>query len=57
MKPVDVKSGTFINFDAKCDGKFKVGDYVRISKYKNKLKTVPTNFKKVDVVNKGVLKK
>ena len=38
MKPVDVKSSTYIVFnnenDNKCP-KFKVGDYVRISKHKN----------------------
>ena len=36
MKPVDVKSSTYINFDKnnnKEDSKFKVGDYVRISEY------------------------
>ena len=38
MKPVDVKSSTYINFNKENnkDGpKFKVGDLVRISKYKN----------------------
>ena len=38
MKPVDVKSGTHINFHAEKNGKdptFKVGDLVRILKYKN----------------------
>ena len=38
MKPVDVKSSTYIDFDNnnnKEDPKFKVGDHVRISKYKN----------------------
>ena len=38
MKPVDVKSSTYIDFDKKSnkeDPKFKVGDHVRISKYKN----------------------
>ena len=38
MKPVDVTYGTYIDFvienDEK-DPKFKVGDHVRISKYKN----------------------
>ena len=38
IKPVDVTSGTYIDFvienDEK-DPKFKVGDHVRISKYKN----------------------
>ena len=38
MKPVDVKSSTYIDFDKKNnkeDPKFKVGDHARISKYKN----------------------
>ena len=37
MKPVAVKSSTYIDFDKnneKKDPKFKVGDHVRISKYK-----------------------
>ena len=37
MKPVDVKSSTYIDFDVENnkDSKFEVSDYVRISKYKN----------------------
>ena len=38
MKPVDVKDSTYIDFEKEVndkDPKFKVGDYVRISKYKN----------------------
>ena len=38
MKPVDVKSGNFIEYNVHSidkDPKFKIGDYVRISKYKN----------------------
>ena len=38
MKPVDVKDNTYIDFKKEIndkDPKFKVGDYVRISKYKN----------------------
>ena len=38
MKPVDVKDNTYIDFEKEVndkDPKFKVGDYVRISKYKN----------------------
>ena len=38
MKPIDVKDNTYINFEKKVndkDPKFIVGDYVRISKYKN----------------------
>ena len=38
MKPIDVKDSTYINADKEInnkDPKFKVGDHVRISKYKN----------------------
>ena len=38
MKPIDIKNNTYIDFEKKVndkDPKFKVGDYVRISKYKN----------------------
>ena len=38
MKPVDIKDNTYTNFEKEVnnkDPKFKVGDYVRISKYKN----------------------
>ena len=38
MKPVDVKDNTYIDFKNEIndrDPKFKVGDHVRISKYKN----------------------
>ena len=38
MKPVDVKDNTYIDFEKEVnnkDPKFKVGDYVRIAKYKN----------------------
>ena len=38
MKPIDVKSSTYIDFDKKNNKKrpkLKVGDNVRISKYKN----------------------
>ena len=38
MKPVDVKSSTYINYSKETndkDTKFKTGDIVRISKYKN----------------------
>ena len=38
MKPVDVKDNTYIGFKKEVndkDSKFKVGDHVRISKYKN----------------------
>ena len=38
MKPADVKDNTYIDFGKEVndnDPKFKVGDHVRISKYKN----------------------
>ena len=38
MKPIDVKDNTYIDFEKEGnnkDPKFKVGDHVRISKYKN----------------------
>ena len=38
MKPIDVKDNTYINTNKETndkDLKFKVGDHVRISKYKN----------------------
>ena len=38
MKPVDVKDNTYIDFGKEVndkDSKFKIGDHVRISKYKN----------------------
>ena len=38
MKPVDVKSNTYINFSKEInekDAKLKIGDIVRMSKYKN----------------------
>ena len=38
MKPIDVKDNTYIHFSKEVndnDPKFKVGDHVRISKYKN----------------------
>ena len=38
MKPIDVKDNTYINIAKEVndkDPKFKVGDHVRISKYKN----------------------
>ena len=43
MKPVDVKSSTYIDFGVKNndnDPKFKVGDLARISKYRNICKKV-----------------
>ena len=38
MKPIDVKSTSYAEYNEKCnktDPKFKIGDHVRISKYKN----------------------
>ena len=38
MKPVDVKGNTYIEFEKEVndtDPKFKIGDHVKISKYKN----------------------
>ena len=38
MKPTDVKDNTYIDFEKEVndkDPKFKIGDHVRISKYKN----------------------
>ena len=38
MKPIDVKDNTYIDIDKEFHDKkpkFKVGDHVRISKYKN----------------------
>ena len=38
MTPIDVKYNTYINIDIEVndkDFKYKVGDYVRISEYKN----------------------
>ena len=38
MKPIDVKSDSYAEYNEDCnkeDLKFKVGDYVRVSKHKN----------------------
>ena len=38
MKPVDIKDNTYIDFEKEVndkDSKFKIGDHVRIPKYKN----------------------
>ena len=38
MKPVDVKDNTYVDFKKEVNDKnpkFKIGDHVRISKYKN----------------------
>ena len=34
MKPTDIKDNTYINFEKEFN-KFKIGDHVSISKYKN----------------------
>ena len=56
MKPVDVKDNTYIDFGKKVndkDPKFKVGDHVRISKYKNTFaKRCTANWSKVFVIKK-----
>ena len=57
MKPIDVKDNTYINIDKKLnnkDPKFKVGDRVRISNYKNVFAKgyVPNWSEEVFVVNK-----
>ena len=57
MKPIDVKDNTYINTDKKINNKnpkFKVGDRVKISKYKNVLSRgyVPNWSEEVFVVNK-----
>ena len=47
MKPTGVKNNTYINTDKEIndkDPKFKVGDRVRISKYKNIKNTVPWTY-------------
>ena len=57
MKPIDVKDNTYINFEKEANNKvpkFKVGDYVRISKYKNIFAKgyMPNWSKEVFVINK-----
>ena len=57
MKPVDVKNNTYIDFKKEVndkDPKFKVGDHVRISKYKNIFTKVyaPNWSEEVSVVKK-----
>ena len=57
MKPVDVKDNTYIDFEKEVndkDPKFKVGDHVRISKYKNILAKgyTPNWSEKVFVIKK-----
>ena len=57
MKPIDVKYNTYVNTNKEInykDPKFKVGDYVRISKYKNMFAKghMPNWSEEVFVVNK-----
>ena len=57
MKPVDVKDNTYINFKKEFndrDPKFKVGDHIRISKYKNIFTKgyTPNWFEEVSVIKK-----
>ena len=56
MKPIDVNSNTYIDFNKEIDEKypkFKIGDTVRISKYKNVLqKETPNWCEKVLVIKK-----
>ena len=56
MKPVDVKDNTYIDFEKDVndkDSKFKVGDHVRISKYKNIFaKGYMPNWSEVFVISK-----
>ena len=57
MKPVDVKDNTYINFKKEFndrDPKFKVGDHIRISKYKNIFtkEYTPNWFEEVSVIKK-----
>ena len=57
MKPVDVKSNTYINSGKEInnkDPKFKVGNHVRISKYKNIFAKdhVPNQSEEVIVIKK-----
>ena len=43
LQPINIKSSTYIAFDVENndkDLKFKIGDHVRISKYKNILQKV-----------------
>ena len=58
MKPVDVKDNTYIDFKKEIDNKdpkFKVGDHVRISKYKNMFtKTYMPNWSKEIVIIKKI---
>ena len=57
MKPIDVKDNTYINTDKEINDKgpkFKVGDHVRISRYKNIFAKgcTPNWYEEVFVINK-----
>ena len=58
MKPTDVKDNTYINIGKEVNDKdpeFKVGDHVRISKYKNIFaKGYPPNWSEEIFVIKGI---
>ena len=58
MKPIDVKDNTYINIDKEVndkDPKFKIGDHVRISKYKNIFaKGYTSNWSEEDFVIKKI---
>ena len=58
MKPADIKSKTYFNFNKDKiykNPKFKVGDYVRISKYKNIFAKcyVPNCFEQMFIIKKS----
>ena len=48
MDPLDVQSDTYIGFDLDKDLKYKVGDHVRISIYKNIFAGYIPNWSKVN---------
>ena len=57
MKPVDVKDDTYIDIEKEVndrDPKFKVGDHIRISKYKNFFAKgyTPNRSEEVSVISK-----
>ena len=58
MKPIDFKGNTYINIDKEVndkDFKFKVGDHIRISKYKsNFAKTITLNWSEEILVIKEI---
>ena len=57
MNPLDVKNNTYIDFKEEVndkDPKFKVGDHVRISKYKNIFEKACTNWLEEVFVIKNV---